>query len=131
VAGCTRTVCGAIFTRSNKKHEKPRIVTHASIGGGLVQGLVEENGTTTVLAEALSGQQQVAVAATVLHDVLDAESLQASTAGGAGLVHSEDSLAGHGHLGHGLEELISVLGLRLDVSGGDGDNWNGDYRTDG
>eukprot|EP00959_Pyramimonas_sp_CCMP1952_P416698 8730028-Pyramimonas_sp.AAC.2 len=73
-------------------------------------GLVEEDGTAAVLAKTGGGQEHVTVSATVLLGVLDAEGFKATTAGGAGLVHGQNSLAGLGHVGHGLEELIGVLG---------------------
>ena len=74
-----------------------------AVGAGLVQGFFEKNRTTDVLAEVGSGNKKLAVAATVLFDVLDTDTFKAGAARGVGLVHSEDTLAGHGHLGLWVE----------------------------
>ena len=80
-----------------------RIHEGGAVRARLVQSLLEEDGTADVLAKVRGGDKELAVAATVLLDVLDTDTLETGAAGGVGLVHGEDTLAGHGHLGLRVE----------------------------
>lgn len=70
-----------------------------TVGARLVEGLLEEDGATDVVTKVGGGDQKLAVTTAVLLDVLDADTLETGAAGGVGLVHGQDTLAGHGHLG--------------------------------
>ena len=76
-----------------------RIDEGSAVGAGLVKGLLEQDGAADVLAEVGSRDEELTVTATVLLVVLDTNTLEARPAGGIGLVHSEDALARHSHLG--------------------------------
>ena len=66
--------------------------------GLLVEGLLEEDGTRDVLAEAWGGDEELTVGLTVGFSVLQADGFQALAASGVGFVHGEDTLALGGNL---------------------------------
>ena len=76
-----------------------RVDEGSAVGARLVKGLLEKDSTADVLPEVGSRDEELAVTATVLLVVLDTNTLEARSAGGIGLVHSEDALARHSHLG--------------------------------
>lgn len=65
-----------------------------SVGGGLVQGLFEKNGSGDVLAESGGLNQQLAVRLSVGLSVLEADGRQSKAASGVRLVHGEDTTSG-------------------------------------
>mmetsp|Transcript_21298 Transcript_21298/g.59049 ORF Transcript_21298/g.59049 Transcript_21298/m.59049 type:complete len:391 (-) Transcript_21298:77-1249(-) len=80
-----------------------------AVAAGLVQGLLEQDGTGDVLAQAGGGHQQLTVGAAVVLGVLHADGVQALAAGGIGLVHGHDTAAGAGDGLRGLDELLIEL----------------------
>lgn len=80
--------------------------------GGLADGLIEDDAAGDVVAQVLGGEEQLAVSATVLLGVLDADRGEALADGAVGLVRGEDALAAaRDGLGRG-RELVAVLRTR-------------------
>lgn len=71
---------------------------HGLAGAGvLVQGLLEQDGTRDVLAQAWGAEEQLTVSTAVVLGVLHADGVQALAAGGIGLIHGQDTTAWGGN----------------------------------
>ena len=69
-----------------------------ALAGLLIQRFLEQNSAGDVLAQAGSGDQQLAVRPAVALRVLQADGVQTLAAGGVGFIHGQDSVPRAGHL---------------------------------
>jgi len=66
--------------------------------GGLVEGFLEEDGTTNVLTEARGRDEEFSVSTTVFFGVFNPDAFEAGAARGVGFIHRQDTLTRLGHV---------------------------------